>query len=320
LSKFDEPNVSMMLDAQALLAFLAVAETGSTHAAARSLNLSQASISRRLARLEKSLDSSLFIRGGHQLRLSNAGARLLPQARAHINALMQALADARSAGPDGKITVTVGCLATLSLYVLPGILSDYLVKNPNVRLRLLDLPPADIEESVVSGTADFALTMLGVGAPNLTHEVLAHEPLILVCPAEHPYASRPSINWSHLTDLPLIGIGPHSANQRLLDSARSSIGVHLDWQHEVQRVTTAVELVSAGIGLAVLPWAPELQQRSGIRLVPLVDPVISRRIGVLRRTGEHLSPPAARLRRLIAARLNQRSAQAMAALQIESVG
>lgn len=307
-----------MLDAQALLAFLAVADTGSTHAAARSLNLSQASVSRRLSRLEKSLGVPLFLRGGHQLRLSNAGARLLPEARAHVNGLMHALADARTAGPDGKTTVTVGCLATLSLHVLPSILSDFLIENPNIRVRLLDLPPAEIEASVVGGSADFALTMLGVGAPNLTHEVLAQEPLILVCPPNHALATRRSVTWSDVATLPLIGIGPHSANQRLLDSARGSIGVHLGWQHEVQRITTAVELVAAGIGLTIVPWAPELDERSDIALLPLVDPVISRRIGVLRRSGEHLAPAAARLRRMIAARLSKRSAMAAAALQSRS--
>jgi DNA-binding transcriptional LysR family regulator len=312
LCEFDTLYVSIMLDIQALLTFLAVADAGSTHAAARSLHLSQASVSRRLARLEKSLGVALFIRGSHQLRLSNAGARLLPDARAHVNALMHALADARTAGPTGKTTVTVACLATLSLYVLPKILSDFLAANPNVRLRLLDLAPADIDESVTSGAADFALTMLGVGAPNLTHEVLAQDPLVLVCPADHLFASRRSATWSELTDLTLIGIGPHSANQRLLDSARSSIGVHLNWQHEVQRATTAVELVAAGIGLAVLPWGPELEHRPDINFVPLVDPVINRRIGILRRSGEHLVPAAARLRRLIAARLSKRRALANA--------
>ncbi len=63
--------------------------------------LSQAAISRRLSRLEGSLGVHLFVRGSHQLRLSKAGARLLPEARAHLDALMQALAAARAAGPDG---------------------------------------------------------------------------------------------------------------------------------------------------------------------------------------------------------------------------
>ncbi|MCB1493150.1 MAG: LysR family transcriptional regulator [Rhodobiaceae bacterium] len=296
----------MNLNTRALLAFLAVAETGSTHAAARSLNLSQASVSRRLARLEEDLGVSLFVRGGHQLRLSTAGAKLLPEVQKHINGLMQAVADTRGAGPDGVATITLGCLATLSLYVLPEILAKFLATEPNVRICILDLSPTEIEKSVISGSADFALTMLGVGAPELTHEVMAREPLVLVCPTDHPLAGQETVSWSQLQKIPLIGIGPHSANQRLLDSARGSIGVHLEWRHEVQRITTAVELIAAGIGLAVLPWAPEIAERSDIRIVRVVDPVIERRVGILRRSGERLSPGAARLRRHIASTLKAR--------------
>ena len=53
-----------MIDAPALVGFVAIAETGSVHAAARRLNVSQAALSRRLQRLEKSLRVDLFIRQG----------------------------------------------------------------------------------------------------------------------------------------------------------------------------------------------------------------------------------------------------------------
>ena len=298
-----------MLDIQALLAFLAVADSGSTYSAARTLELSQASVSRRLSRLEKSLGFPLFVRGGHCLRLNAAGARLLPEARAHINGLMQAIAEIRATGPEGKTTVTIGCLATLSLYVLPGILAEFLTDNPAVRVCVQDLPPQEIEDSVANGVADFALTMLGIGAPQLTHEVLTEEPLMLVCPSDHPLGRREHVTWSEIVNQPLIGIGPHSANQRLLDSASSSIGVHFDWQHEVQRITTAVGMVAAKIGLAVLPRSPDMDNRPEISLVPLVDPVVTRRIGILRRSGERLTPPAARLRQIITMRLKRRSSE-----------
>lgn len=296
-----------MIDTDALMAFLAVAESGSTHGAARTLNLSQAAVSRRLSRLEAALGVSLFVRGGHTLRLSAAGAQLLPEARLHVDGLSNALARARSIGVQSTTTVTLGCLATLSLHVLPSILSQFARQKPEVRVCVLDLSPLAIEESVANGASDFALTMLGIGVPQLSHEVLAEEPLVLVCPTGHGLASRKRLEWSDLAGLPLIGIGPHSANQRLLDSARSSVGVHLDWQHEVQRATTAVELVAAGIGLAVLPWTPELAHRADLRMVRLDNPLIHRRIGILRRSGERLSKPAETLRRLISSALKRRS-------------
>lgn len=299
----------MNFNARAILAFLAVAEAGSTHGAARSLNLSQASVSRRLTKLEEEIGVPLFVRGGHHLRLSPAGARLLPEAQKHVNGLIEALIDARADGPKGAPTITIGCLATMSLYVLPEILVSFLEHEPNVRIRVLDLSPVEIERSVIDGHADFALTMLAMGAPELTHETIVSDPLVLVCPADHEMAGRETVSWGDLEGSRLIGIGPHSANQRLLDSARGSIGVHLGWQHEVQRITTAVEMVAAGVGLAVLPWAPEFKARSDLSIVRLEDPIVTRRIGILRRTGERLSPSATRLVRVIAATLRKREAR-----------
>jgi len=290
-----------MHDTEGIMAFIAVAESGSTHAAARSLNLSQAAVSRRLARFEATIGVSLFARGGHALRLTPAGARLLPAMQEHLDGLSVALAEARSMGVNSRTTATVACLASLSLHVLPTILARFLSERPEVRVRLLDIAPVGIEDSVANGHADFALTMLGVEVPRLAQDILREEPLVLVCPLGHPHARAHSLGWAEIEKLDLIGIGPYSANQRLLDSARRSIGIHFAWRHEVQRISTALELVAAGIGFSILPLTHELMGRRDVEVVQLVAPIISRRIGILRRTGERLSEPAAHLRRLILA-------------------
>ena len=183
------------------------------------------------------------------------------------------------------------------------LLFQYLAENPRLRIRLLDFAPIEIETGVLDGTPDFALTTLGIGVPELVHEVLSQEPFILACPANHELATRDAVEWTDLADVQLIGIGPQSANWRLLDAAKKSIGVNLEWRHEVQRVTTAIEFIAAGIGCAVMPWAPGLEGRTDIGVVRLTNPVVTRRIGVLRRADERLSPAAAKLRRFIAAKL-----------------
>jgi DNA-binding transcriptional LysR family regulator len=296
-----------MHDSEGLTAFIAIAECGSTHAAARSLNLSQAAVSRRLTRLEDSLGLSLFARDGHRLRLTPVGAKLLPVVQEHLDGLSVALAEAKSLGFNSRTTATLACLASLSLHVLPPILARLQAERPSVRLRLLDIAPIQIEESVLSGNADFALTVLGVGVPQLVHDVLREEPLVLVCPKGFAISGTISFGWKDIEHLDLIGVGPYSANQRLLDSARRSIGIHFAWKHEVQRISTALELVAAKIGFAILPLTQELAQRSDVKLVKLDQPVISRRIGILRRSGEQLSEPAAHLRRLIMLDFKQRA-------------
>ncbi len=296
-----------MIDGPALSAFIAIADTGTVHAAAEQLGVSQPALSRRLQRLEDALGVKLFARSLQRLRLSEAGAQLLPQARLHVDGLGRALGAIRDDARYGTASVTIGCLATLSVEILPGILAEYAKRRPQVRLRVLDLSAREIEQSVRDSTADFALTMMGVAEPALSQEFIAEEPMVLLAAAEHPLAGRQSASWSELAGLPLIAIGPQSANRRLLETVQASLGVDLEWRHEVQRLSTAVELVAAGMGLAVLPQlAANARSRTDVRTVALLDPPITRRLGVLRRSGEVLSPAADALRRAFATELRRR--------------
>ncbi|MDR3536275.1 MAG: LysR family transcriptional regulator [Acetobacteraceae bacterium] len=295
-----------MIDAPGLAAFLTVVETGTVHAAAILLGLSQPALTRRLQRLEAALGVALFVRSGQRLRLSEAGQRLLPQAQAHLDGLNQALDALRDAARYGAASVTLGCLATLSVSVLPGILAEYAAARPQVRVRVLDLTAREIEQAVRDGTADFALAMLGVPEPGLTQEVLATEPMVLLAPARHPIAVEVSVDWAGLAGLPLISIGPQSANRRLLESVQASRGLALEWRHEVQRLSTAVALVAAGVGLTVVPQlAARTHAEPDIRTVRLTGPTVMRRLGVLRRAGTPLSAAADALRRLCARELRR---------------
>lgn len=296
-----------MFDAAELTAFITIAEAGTVRAAAEQLGVSQPAVSRRLQRLEESLGVKLFIRNAQRLRLSEAGTRLLPQARTHVDGLDRALGAIRDGARYATASVTVACLATLSVEILPAILADYARRRPQVRLRVLDLSAREIEESVRNGHADFALTMLGIAEPALSQEFVAEEPMVLLASTHHPLAVRERARWSELAGVPLIAIGPQSANRRLLEDVQASLGVTLEWRHEVQRLSTAVELVAAGMGLTVLPQlAAAASRRGDVRMVTLLEPQVMRRLGVLRRSGEELSPAADALRRAFATELRLR--------------
>ncbi len=290
-----------------LSAFVAVAEAGTVRAAAERLALSQPALSRRVQRLEAQLGVQLFIRTGQRLRLSEAGARLLAEARTHFEALDRALNAVRDAARYGTAAVTVGCSATLCAEILPPALVEYARTHPRVQVRILDLPVSQIEQAVRNSEADFALTVLGVEEPGLVQDVLAEEPLVLLAPASHPLAGRSAVNWAELQHPPLIATGLQSANRRLLERVQTKIGMALEWRHEVQRLSTAVELVAAGIGLTVLPLlSATAYGRADLRAISLTGPPMFRRIGILRRRGAHLSAAADTFRRMLAARVRQR--------------
>jgi len=293
-----------MLDTPALTAFVAVVDSGSAHAAARRLGLSQAALSRRLQRLEASLGIKLFVRAGRGLALSEQGSQLLPKVRAHLEGLSSVLKSVRDTVRYGVPTVTLGCLPTLCTSVLPQALAAVNKRHPDIRLRIHDLSATEIRQNIADGSADVAITYLGIEERGFSQQAIIEEPMVLVVAKGHDLARQTHLPWRALSGLDLIGIGPQSGLRRLLEDARPIIGFDLNWRHEVQHITTALQLVASGYAVTVAPLLA-LQGRMGETLHPirLGEVPLNRRLGSLWRAGERLAPEAEAVRRAIAAAL-----------------
>jgi DNA-binding transcriptional LysR family regulator len=136
--------------------FLAVAETGSLSAAARTLNLSQPTLGRHIAELEDALDLTLFRRRARGLAPTEAAEALLPHARA-MRAAAASLSLA-AAGKDAAMTGTVRITASrvVSHHLLPAMLADLRAAEPGIQIELV---PSDDSENLLFSAADIAVRM-----------------------------------------------------------------------------------------------------------------------------------------------------------------
>jgi len=136
--------------------FLTVAEAGSLSAAARALGLSQPTLGRHVAELEAALQVTLFTRVLRGFELTDAGAAMLPAARA----MREAAANLAllAAGREGSLTGTVRLTASrvVSQHLLPPILADLRVQEPGIEIELV---PSDSTENLLFREADIALRM-----------------------------------------------------------------------------------------------------------------------------------------------------------------
>ena len=136
--------------------FLAVAEHGSLSAAAAALGRSQPTLGRQVQALETALGTQLFDRHARGLRLSEAGAALLPHARAMrvaLNGLTMAAAE-QAGALSGTVRITASVF--LSHYVLPPVLAGIRQRQPEIRI---ELAASDESESLHLREADIALRM-----------------------------------------------------------------------------------------------------------------------------------------------------------------
>ncbi|WP_416203082.1 LysR family transcriptional regulator [Xanthomonas euvesicatoria] len=120
----------MRLTLRQLLIFTAVADTGSTTAAAERVALSQSATSGALNELESLLGAQLFDRIGKRLMLNDNGRALLPQARALLDGMQQiegqfGLGSAAAAAAPLLTRLRVGASTTIGNYVLPALIASY---------------------------------------------------------------------------------------------------------------------------------------------------------------------------------------------------
>ncbi len=114
---------------------------------------------------------------------------------------------------------------------------------------------------------------------------------MLICRDDHPLASRKRLPWRALEPHPLVFVGAESGNRPLLDSALATQDLRLQAHYEVQRSSTAVGLVAAGVAAAVVPsLALQRGAYPNLRVVPLHQPVVSRKLVLVSRRGAQLSP------------------------------
>jgi DNA-binding transcriptional LysR family regulator len=138
-------------------AFLAVMTEGSLSAAARALGLTQPTLGRQVAELERALGVALFTRSPQGLKPTDAALALQPHAQAMAGAASALVRAASGAGDTARGVVRLTASEIIGAEVLPPILADFRPKHPGVAVELsLD----NQQQDLLRGAADIAVRMV----------------------------------------------------------------------------------------------------------------------------------------------------------------
>jgi DNA-binding transcriptional LysR family regulator len=293
----------MNLDTLGLEAFLAIAEQGRFHKAARQLHITQTALTRRLQNFEELLGVKLVERTTRSLALTPIGRAFLPQAQRLHGELTAALVEIRETGKAQRGDVTLACVPTVGVRYLPRILKEYAERHPGNRVRILDQASSGVTDAVRRREAEFGIQIAGPQDAELVSEPLVEDRFVLICRGDHALAKRKRLAWKQLEPHPLVFVGAESGNRPLLDGALAGERPRLRAHYEVQRSSTALGLVAAGVAAAVVP---ELAVQHGaypnLKVVPLVQPLVTRSLVLVTRRGAQLSPAAGALYELVRSR------------------
>ncbi|MDH7798288.1 MULTISPECIES: LysR family transcriptional regulator [unclassified Beijerinckia] len=292
----------MNITLRQLYGFKAVAEAGTFTAAAQRLGLAQPALSQIVRELEEELDARLFDRTTRRVELTAAGREFLQAVDRLIEDLEHAVHNTRELAHRKRGRLVIAAPPLLAAMIVPQAIQQYKRKFPRIEVVVLDIAPELIVDRVRRGDADCGIGTFPDEQQGVRHELLFQDSMMAWCAPSSPVAAKKSLDWSDIPSEDLITLTRESRLRFLLDHAYESLGLSVKPAHEVSQVTTAVMMVAADLGIAVLPsYTWRFAQAFGVLAKPLTNPDVRRDVSIIYSETRALSPAAMSFLRLLRA-------------------
>ena len=267
---------------------VALADTRHFRRAAELCNVRQPTLSAQIKDMETRLGTPLIDRTPGRIMLTAIGAQVAERGRAMLRELAEIEALARLGDTPLSDTIKVGVVQTLGSYVLPLIVPPLRDSHPRLKLYVREGLPAHLLRQVQEGALDLLFFPLPIPYDDLDSVRLFREPLLVVCPPNHPLAAHDKVDRHALRGETVLTLEP---GHRLFDQVRdicAEVGAHLSQDFEGTSLDTLRQMVAMGMGLSLLPALyvkSEVKAREGVVARAIKGRPPERTIGLVWRRG-----------------------------------
>jgi DNA-binding transcriptional LysR family regulator len=244
------------IELRQLTQFVAVAEELHFRRAAARLGVAQPQLSKTVQRLEREVGAELLDRTQRKVRLTEAGAVFLIEARRTLAQAARSIEAARRAARGQIGSLRVSYVGAAAYQFLPRVVRAYRASHPEVDLQLLERTTAAQVRAIQLGEADVGLVRPPLlGANDLHCASILREHLIAALPADHPLAKNDTIELRDLADEGFVMFPPHEGPSfhALIVSACEKAGFSMRVVQQAVQMHAIVALVAAGLGVALVP-------------------------------------------------------------------
>lgn len=276
-----------MLNLHDIHVFVEAALAQNFSVAARRLYLSQPAVSLHINHLEKQLGMELFRRQGRSISLSDAGRVLLPMAQEmlrqakHIEETMWSLKGVMI----GELSIA--CSTTAGKYILPRLVAGFRRRYPDVRVAVNVMSRRAAIEWLLAGRAELAVVSAKPSHGELEFEPFLEDQVVLIVPANHPWADGRTVVPEDLYAEPFILREPMAGTHEVLSEGLATHGLDISQLQSVLTLANAeaIEMsVEAGIGIA---FVSRIAAKRGLELrrvaeVPVRGMTLRRTIYIVR--------------------------------------
>ncbi|WP_316860795.1 LysR family transcriptional regulator [uncultured Cohaesibacter sp.] len=186
------------MELRQLVYFAAISKTGSITGAAKLLHVAQPAVSMAIKKLENELDTQLLHRKENGVTPTFEGLEFLQ----HCNQILQQAEDAKLSmkylGELAVGEVTIGMPSMIGSYFFPPILMAFRHKYPNIQINDVDDMTLNIRDKLLNNELDIGVVASQYLTPELDHEIILREEIVIGMAIDHPLASNSSISAREL--------------------------------------------------------------------------------------------------------------------------
>ncbi|OXM84124.1 LysR family transcriptional regulator [Paenibacillus rigui] len=270
--------------------FVKVARKEHVTQAAEELHVAQSAVSRQIHQLEEELGVPLFVQKGRNLQLTSVGKLFLGRAEAILTELERAVMEVREFLDPEAGEIRIGFPHSLGIYLLPTVVAGFRQTHPNVKFRLRQGTYNSLIRDVVNGELDLAfISPFPERHEHVTGELLLQEELYAIVPEGHVLAEYQTIRLEQLKDDSFVMFSEEYSLRNIVLEACAKAGFVPRIGFEGEETDTIRGLVAAGVGVSLLPEMAltEISQLQPAK-VRVIDPLVTRSIGLIQRKGEKL--------------------------------
>jgi DNA-binding transcriptional LysR family regulator len=265
------PPSNLSLSLRQLRAFVTIARVQSFTRAAEQLHITQPGLSGMVRDIEQQLDCRLFERTTRAVALTEHGLAFLPVATRVLADLDAAAASLGQLSAEGRRRLVVGATPVVASSILPQACQAFALTHPGVQVQVHDIDRAQVHAGVQNSELDAGFGVFLDAASGVRRTPLLDTELVLVQRAGERGAGP--VRWSELQGgAPLLSLPHRNPIQKLVD-ARVKNDAPGESRQVFNQLHTALAMVEAGMGRAVLPsFVAAAARRYAVVLRPIVRP------------------------------------------------
>ncbi|MDI3390613.1 LysR family transcriptional regulator [Streptomyces sp. B-S-A8] len=247
--------------------FMAVAETCHFGKAAELLHMAQPPLSQAIRRLEAELGVELFSRTTRQVHLTGAGELFRTDAERVLRAVDEAAARVARFAAGAEGVLWFGLTGTAAYRQLPALARLVKQEMPHVMMEVeTEMLTSAQERGLLERRLDVGVLRPPVRQEGIAHRPIAVEPLIVAVPEQHWLADADSVRFEQLRHEDFIRYAARlgSVVNDAVARGCTAAGFPPHAAYEVKETSTALALVAAGLGVAVLPESVRAAPRAGV--------------------------------------------------------